>query len=83
MHSNLGTLSSDIISISRSGIDLETDMTVFLSTALYPPIPMHDRPDSLDIVFGVWVSLLLIGLAIVSVALGVAPLADPPIFSVP
>jgi hypothetical protein len=57
-------------------------MTVFLSTTLYPPIPIHDRLDSSDIVFGVLVSLILIGLAIVSVALGVAPLADPPIFSV-
>jgi hypothetical protein len=38
------------------------------------------RLDSSAIVFGVWASIILIALALMSVALGVAPLADPPIF---
>jgi hypothetical protein len=49
---------------------------------LYPPIATRDRRISSDIVFGVWASVVLIGLAILSVALGAVPLADPMIFSV-
>jgi hypothetical protein len=61
----------------------ETDMTLFSPTVLYPPIAMHDRRIFSDIVFGVWASTVLIGLAIVSVALGVAPIVDPTIFPAP
>jgi len=58
-------------------------MTLFSPTVLYPPIAVHDRRISSDIVFGVWASTVLIGLAIVSVALGVAPIIDPTIFPAP
>ncbi len=64
-------------------IDLETDMTLFSPTVLYPPIAMQDRRISWDIAFGVWASTVLIGLAIVSVALGVAPVVDPTTFPAP
>jgi hypothetical protein len=57
-------------------------MTLFSPTVLYPPIATRDRRISSDIVFGVWASVVLIGLAILSVALGAVPLADPMIFSV-
>jgi len=55
-------------------------MTLFSPTVLYPPIATRDRRISSDITFGVWASVVLIGLAIVSVALGVAPLVDPAMF---
>jgi hypothetical protein len=58
-------------------------MTLFSPTVLYPPIAMRDRRISSDIVFGVWASTVLIGLAIVSVALGIAPIVDPTIFPAP
>jgi hypothetical protein len=38
---------------------------------------------SSDIGFVVWASIVLIGLAILSIALGVAPAADPAIFVTP
>jgi hypothetical protein len=38
---------------------------------------MGDRRTSLDIGFGVWASVILIGLAIVSITSGVAPVVDP------
>jgi hypothetical protein len=38
---------------------------------------MRDLRISSDIAFGVWASVVLIGLAIVSVALGSAPVVDP------
>jgi hypothetical protein len=52
-------------------------MTLFSPTVLYPPIATHDRLASSDIAFGVWASVVLLGLAMLSVALGIAPLADP------
>ena len=55
-------------------------MTLLSPTVLYPPIATHDRLTSSDIAFGVWASIILIALALVSVVLGVAPLADPAIF---
>ena len=39
----------------------------------------HDQRDRPDIAFGVGAAIVLTGLAIVSVALGVAPVADPTI----
>jgi hypothetical protein len=33
--------------------------------------------NSTDVAFGVWASIILIALALISAALGVAPLADP------
>ena len=38
------------------------------------------RLNSSEVVFAVWASAILIALALVSAALGVAPLADPAIF---
>jgi hypothetical protein len=58
-------------------IDLEIDMTLLARSILYPPVSMHDRRNSSDISFAVWISIILVGLAIVSVALGVAPVVDP------
>ena len=58
-------------------------MVILSSTTAYSSIPAHDRQNSSDIAFGVWASIILIGLAVVSVALGVAPLVDPPIFAAP
>jgi hypothetical protein len=54
-------------------------VTLFSPTALYPPIATHDRLASGDIAFGVWASIILIALAMLSVALGVAPIVDPEI----
>jgi hypothetical protein len=52
-------------------------VTLFSPTALYPPIATHDRlVDSADIAFGVWASIILIALAMLSAALGVAPIVD-------
>ena len=58
-------------------------MTLFSPTILYRRVPMQDRQNSSEIGFGVWASIVLIGLAIVSVALGVAPVVDPTIFPAP
>jgi hypothetical protein len=55
-------------------------MTLLARSILYPTVSMHDRRDSSDISFAVWVSIILLGLAIVSVALRVAPVVDPVIF---
>jgi hypothetical protein len=52
-------------------------MTVFSPAISYPPIRTHDRRNSSDIVFGVWVSIAVIGLAIVAAALGAALVIDP------
>jgi hypothetical protein len=52
-------------------------VTLFSPTALYPPIATRDRLDSADIAFGVWASVILIALAMLSAALGVAPIVDP------
>jgi hypothetical protein len=54
-------------------------VTLFSPTALYPPFSRHDRLDSADIAFGVWASIILIALAMLSAALGVAPIVDPEI----
>jgi hypothetical protein len=78
---NLAASSDDTVIVRR--IDLETDMTLFSPTVLYPPIAMHDRRVSSDIAFGAWAAVVLIGLAIVSVTLGVAPVVDPTMFPVP
>jgi len=43
---------------------------------------VHDRRNPSDLAFGAWASIALIGLAIVSVALGIAPV-DPAIFASP
>jgi hypothetical protein len=52
---------------------LEIDMDLFSRTVLYRPIATHKRLDSSEITFGAWASIILAGLAIVSVALGMAP----------
>jgi hypothetical protein len=44
---------------------------------------MQGRQNSSEIDFGIWASIVLIGLAIVSVASGVAPVVDPTIFPAP
>jgi hypothetical protein len=41
--------------------------------------PAHDRRNRPDLAFAVWATIVLTGLAIVSVALGVAPVEDPTI----
>ena len=60
-------------------MDLETNMTRFSPTVLYPPVATNDHLKSFDIVFGAWASIALIALAMLSVALGVAPVVDPAI----
>lgn len=55
-------------------------MALFSETTLYPRVPTHDRRDSSDYAFVLWASIVLAGLAIVSIALGVAPIVDPAIF---
>jgi hypothetical protein len=79
--SNLEALSNDLIIVRRNR--LEKDMTLFSSTILSRRVPMQDRQISSEIDFGVWASIVLIGLAVVSVALGVAPAVDPTIFPAP
>jgi hypothetical protein len=54
-------------------------MTLFSPTVLYPPIARHGRLNSTDIAFGVWASIILIALAMLSVAVGVVPVVDPQI----
>jgi hypothetical protein len=54
-------------------------VTLLSPTVLYPPIAAHDRLASTDIAFGVWASIILIALAMLSAALGVAPIVDPEI----
>jgi len=44
---------------------------------------MRDRKKRTDIIFVVWAAIILVGLALLSIALGVAPLADPAIFNAP
>jgi hypothetical protein len=80
--SNLVAVSSDIV-IEFEGIDLEIDMVILSSTFAYLPLPMPDRRNSPDTAFGVWATIALFGLAIVSVALGFAPLGDPLVFASP
>ena len=75
---NLAALSDDTMIVRR--IDLEADMTLFSPTVLYPSIAMQDRGISSDIAFGVWAAVILTGLAIASIAAGVAPVVDPGIF---
>ena len=58
-------------------MDLETNMTLFSPTVLYGRIAKRDRRISQDIAFGVWASVVLIGLVIVSVTLPVAPVVGP------
>jgi hypothetical protein len=44
---------------------------------------MRRKQKSNDVAFVVWAVIILVGLALLSVALGVAPLADPAIFNAP
>jgi hypothetical protein len=55
----------------------------FASPIPYQHVPIRDRRNSSDIAFGVWASVALVGLAIASVALGIAPVVDPVIFATP
>jgi len=50
---------------------------LFTPKPLNPRISSDDRQNSPDISFVVWASIILTALALVSVALGVAPIADP------
>ena len=70
-------------------MDLEIDMEFLSSSRLHPPIARHTasssafsliRLNASDIAFGFWASIILIALALISAAVGVAPLADPVIF---
>jgi len=45
--------------------------------ARYPPAPTLDRRSRPNLAFAKWATIVLTGLAIVSVALGVAPVEDP------
>jgi hypothetical protein len=54
-------------------------VTLFSPTILYPPLATHDRLNSSDIAFGAWASIILIALAMLSVALGMVPIVDPEI----
>ena len=44
---------------------------------------MRDRKKRTNIAFGVWAAIILVGLALLSITLGVAPLAEPAIFNAP
>ena len=61
----------------------ETNMTLFAPTVFYRRIAVRGRRISSKIAFGVWASVGLIALAIISVTLGIAPVVDPTMFSVP
>ena len=50
----------------------------FYSNALF-----GDRHNPSDLTFGVWATIVLIGLALASVASGVATAVDPAIFAAP
>lgn len=52
-------------------------MVLFSPTVLYPPIATRDRLNSADIAFGVWASIILIALALLSFSLGIPPIVDP------
>lgn len=54
-------------------------MTLFSPTIFYPLVAKHDRVNSSDLAFGVWASIILIALAILSIALGITPIVDPQI----
>jgi hypothetical protein len=56
---------------------------LFASPTPYQHVPIRDRRNLSDNAFGVWASVALAGLAIVSVALGVVPVVDPVIFAAP
>jgi len=45
--------------------------------AIFLPASEHDRRDRPNFAFAKWATIILTGLAIVSVALGVAPFEDP------
>jgi len=48
-----------------------------------PRAPTHERRNPSDLAFAIWAAIVLTGLAIVSVALGVAQGVDPAIFAAP
>jgi hypothetical protein len=54
-------------------------VTLFSPTILYPLVAKHDRVNSADLAFGVWASIILIALAMLSIALGMTPIVDPQI----
>jgi len=58
-------------------------MAFYPSTSLHRRVPMQGPKNSPDFAFFVLASIGLIGLAILSIALGVAPVVDPTIFPVP
>jgi hypothetical protein len=62
---------------------LSSTIPYLSSTIPYRHVQIQDRRASSDFAFGVWASIVLIGLAIISVALGTAPIADPAIFILP
>jgi hypothetical protein len=49
----------------------------------YSSIPLRERQDLSDFAFVMWAPIILIGLAIASVAFGVATTVDPAIFAAP
>jgi len=48
--------------------------------ALFSLESITDRRNTSDVAFIVWATIVLVGLALVSIALGIAPV-DPPIFA--
>jgi hypothetical protein len=70
---------------------LEIDMmALFLSQSIadvtkatsHLRVPVRERPNPPDLTFIVWATVILTGLAIISVALGIGPV-DPAIFASP
>jgi hypothetical protein len=49
----------------------------------YSSIRLHECQDPADFAFVIWAPIILIGLAIASLALGVATGVDPAIFAAP
>jgi hypothetical protein len=78
LDSNLGAFFGDKSRFQRT--DLEVAMAVVSEISR---VLIRDRQDSPDINFGVWASVVLLGLAILSIALGIAPVEDPMIFAAP
>jgi hypothetical protein len=56
---------------------LGLELIVEATQATHLRAPTHDRRDRPDLTFPIWATVVLTGLAIVSVVLGVAPLEDP------
>jgi len=58
-------------------------ITMPTQVVFYSSIRLHECQDPADFAFVIWAPIILIGLAIASLALGVATGVDPAIFAAP